>query len=84
MEIFELILSFLIGFLTVSLIGTLFSLKTKGLFRLAFNSLGGAVALSLLSLFKVAVLPVNPVSALIVGLLGVPGLIAVWLIVVFL
>ena len=84
MEIFELILSFLIGFLTVSLIGTLFSLKTKGLFRLALNSLGGAVALSLLSLVKVAVLPVNPVSALIVGLLGVPGLIAVWLIVVFL
>lgn len=42
MEIFELILSFLIGFLTVSLIGTLFSLKTKGLFRLALNSLGGA------------------------------------------
>ncbi len=80
----ELILSFIIGLCIVCLIGTLFSLKTKGIFRLAVNSVAGAVALILLSLFKIAVLPVNPLTALIVGLTGIPGLIGIWLIAVFL
>ena len=84
MEIFELTLSFVIGFLITALLGSLFSLKTKGLFRLLLNSLAGAAALLLLSLFKIAVLPVNPLSALNVGALGAPGLVAVWLITVFL
>ena len=84
LKMLELVLSFIIGVTIVCLIGTLFSLKTKGLFRLAVNSIAGAVALILLSLFKIAVLPVNPLTALIVGLAGVPGLIGVWVITVFL
>ncbi len=80
----ELVLSFIIGLSVVCLIGMLFSLKTKGIFRIAVNSVAGAVALIVLSLFKIAILPVNPITALIVGLTGVPGLIGIWLITVFL
>ena len=83
MEVFELVLSFIIGAACVTLFATLFSVKTKGVFRLLLNSVAGAVLLLALSLFKVIVLPVNPLTACVVGLLGVPGLVAVILIVVF-
>ncbi len=81
---FETVIAFVIGALVACLLGWVFSLKTKGLFRLLLNTLVGVVALLLLSAFGVAALPVNPLTAVIVGALGVMGVIAVWIIAVFL
>lgn len=80
----EIFISFVIGALLVALTGRVFSLKTKGLVRLLINSVAGGVLLVGLSLFHVVYLPLNPLNAFITGLLGLPGLIVVWLVVVFL
>lgn len=79
----EIVLSFVIGFSIVGLLAFLFSLKTKGFFRILLNSLCGTLALVLLSLFRVDVVALNPLNALIVGILGAPGFIALWIISVF-
>ena len=83
MHIFMLVLSFIAGLVSVVLFAALFSVKTKGIIRLVINSAAGAVLLITLTLCRVLVLPVNALSVLTVGFLGVPGLIAVALITLF-
>lgn len=70
---YETVLSFCIGILLAVFCGWLFSLKTKGLLRLLFNTAAGALLLVGLSVFTPLSLPLNPLSALTVGLLGLPG-----------
>ena len=79
----EIVLSFVIGFSIVGLLAFLFSLKTKGFFRIIINSLCGALALLLFSIFRINAVALNPLNALIVGALGTPGLIALWIFSVF-
>ncbi|MDR0426840.1 MAG: pro-sigmaK processing inhibitor BofA family protein [Clostridiales bacterium] len=83
MDIFSVILSFFIGGLLIVLLSILFSVRTKGLFRLLLNSLAGGLALLLFGLFDVMFLPVNPLNALLVGALGVPGLAVIILVALF-
>jgi hypothetical protein len=84
MSVLEIILSFVVGGAVAVLLGMVFSLKTKGLLRLLINIAAGCIALALLSLFKVPPFKLNPMSAFIVGLTGVPGLAIVFVIVTFL
>ena len=84
MEYFILGISFAIGILLVLLLGWVFSLKTKGLMRLLFNSLAGIILLLCFALFKIVYVPLNPLNALLVGFLGAPGLGLVVIITIFL
>ncbi len=80
MAALEIALCFTAGLFLLILTALLFRLSFKGIARLLLNAaFGGAVllALSMLSLFD---LPLNPVNALVVGYLGVPGLIALLII----
>lgn len=70
---YETILSYCIGALIVVFCGWLFSLRTKGLLRLLFNTAAGAFLLVALSFFTPLSLPLNPLTALTVGILGLPG-----------
>lgn len=81
---YETLLSFFIGGVLVLFVGWLFSLKTKGIFRLALNTIAGALLLLGLSIFTPLDIPLNPLNALIVGFLGIPGAVLVVVIVYFL
>ena len=81
---YETILSYFIGFAAVCIAGLLFSLKTKGLLGLLFNTALGALLLTVLSLCTPLKIPLNPLTALICGFMGVPGIGLILLIVYFL
>lgn len=70
---YETLISYFIGALAVLFCGWLFSLKMKGLVKIAVNAAAGGLLLLALSLFLPIHIPLNPVSALLAGLLGVPG-----------
>lgn len=78
----EIAVSFISGALASLILALVFSFSLKGLSRLCINLLTGAVVLALLALC--GVMPFNALNAFIVGLLGVPGLIAIFIIVTFL
>ena len=78
----EIFLSFLSGALAAGLLAFVFSFNLKGFIKLLVNLVAGAVILGFLSIF--GVMPFNALNAFIVGLLGVPGLLAVIIIVTFL
>jgi len=83
-EIFQLILSFAVGLVLILGLAWVFALKTKGLMRLACNSLAGFIVLLGLNLFKIVAIPLNPLNGLLIGFLGVPGAVAAVLITLFL
>ena len=70
---YETVLSYCIGALAVMFCGWLFSLKTKGLIRLLINTAAGAFLFVILSLCTPLHIPLNPLNALVVGFMGVPG-----------
>ncbi|MCH5163705.1 MAG: pro-sigmaK processing inhibitor BofA family protein [Clostridiales bacterium] len=78
----EIVLSFLSGALAACILAFVFSFKLKGFIRLFVNLLAGAAALAVLSIC--GVMPFNAINAFTIGLLGVPGLLAVLIIVTFL
>jgi len=84
METIELVLSFIIGLILVIGLGFVFALKTKGFMRLATNSLAGFIVMIALNLFKIVAIPLNPLNGLLVGFLGLPGIVLVVLITLFL
>lgn len=84
MEILELILSFAVGLALMLGLAWVFALKTKGFLRLACNSVAGFIVLLALNLFKIIYIPLNPLNGLIIGFLGTPGVLVVFLITVFL
>lgn len=81
---YETFLSYCIGALIVVFCGWLFSLKTKGILRLLFNTAAGAFLLVALSAFTPLNIPLNPLSALTVGILGLPGAMLIIVTVLFL
>lgn len=70
---YETVLSFCIGVLAVLLCGRLFSLRIKGILGLLLNTAAGAFLLTMLSLCTPLHIPLNPLNALVVGILGIPG-----------
>ncbi len=77
MVTWELVVSFALGLVLLYLIGWLLLVPMKFLWRLLAGSLLGGLALWLVNHFGQLVgfsVPLNPLTALITGLLGVPGL----------
>lgn len=80
MQALEIALCFTAGLFLLILTALLFRLSFKGIARLLLNATFGGVVLLALSMLHLFDLPLNPVNALIVGYLGLPGLIALLLI----
>ena len=73
----ELIVSFALGLALLYLVGWLLLVPMKFLRRLLAGSLLGALALWLVNHFGALVnfsIPLNPFTALLAGLLGIPGI----------
>ncbi len=72
----ELIVAFALGLTLLYLIGWLLLVPMRLMWRLMAGSLLGALALMIINRFGALLnysLPVNPLSALAVGALGLPG-----------
>ena len=76
----DVVAAFLIGLLLLFLVGRLLFVPFKLVIRLLFNAAVGGVLLWLVNLighqFGLSV-PINPITALIAGFLGVPGVVLV-------
>ena len=73
----ELIVAFALGLTLLYLIGWLLLVPMRLMWRLMAGSLLGALALMIINYFGALFgygLPLNPLSALTVGALGLPGL----------
>lgn len=72
----ELIVAFALGLLLLSLIGWLLLVPMRFLWRLLAGSLLGGAALLIVNRFGALfdyALPLNPLTALVAGVLGLPG-----------
>lgn len=79
----ETLIMFGIGILMVWVICKIFAWPLKILFKLVINAVMGAIVLLVINIIGSAVgftLPITALTALLVGLLGMPGvvLIALW------
>ncbi|WP_196594555.1 pro-sigmaK processing inhibitor BofA family protein [Pectinatus sottacetonis] len=73
----NLIIAFCIGLLILCLITKVFSLSIKVLWKLIYNSIFGAVCLWLVNFVFGLAIPIKFVTALIAGILGIPGVLLV-------
>lgn len=82
----SVLLAFGVGIFLIYLVGRMFMMPIRLIFRLIYNGLIGGVMLWLVNLagsyisFTIAI---NPVSALIAGFLGLPGVILLILFKIF-
>lgn len=70
------LLAFGLGILLVYLIGRAMLVPFKWIFKLLINAVMGGVVLWIVNFFGAYIdfhIPLNPVTALIVGFLGIPG-----------
>ncbi|HCS73562.1 MAG TPA: SigmaK-factor processing regulatory BofA [Clostridiales bacterium] len=77
---FDIILAYALGLLLLYLAGWLLLVPLKILFRFLLNGIIGGVVLWLLNLVGGYIglsIAVNPITALTVGFLGIPGLILI-------
>ena len=73
----NLIIAYIIGIIILFLIGKVLLLPIKFLLKLIYNALIGGIILIIINLFGNFInfdIPVNFISALIVGILGIPGI----------
>ena len=72
------ILFFVLGLILLYIVGGLLLVPFKLLLKLSFNSLLGALAIILINaiggVFSIT-LPLNPINAVIIGTLGLPGVV---------
>ena len=73
---FELIVAFAIGIIVLCLIAKIISLPLRLIWKLITNSIVGAVLLWLVNLFGLGI-QITFFKALIAGVFGVPGVLAV-------
>lgn len=75
---FSTLLAFALGLVLLYIVGILLVVPIKFIVKLIINGLIGGIGLLLFNLiggvFSLYI-PINPFSALVVGLLGIPGLI---------
>lgn len=81
---YKTVLAYAAGLILIAAFAFVMRLKTRGIVRLLVNSLAGGAVIFGLGFFGTAVLPLNPLNALLTGLLGIPGLVAVFLLCRFL
>lgn len=79
----EIVLSFAIGLVLAVAVVRVFTLRAKTAVKVVLNVLAGAVLLFGVSLLKLVYVPFNPLTALIIGALGLPGAICVILLAIF-
>ena len=72
----ELVVAFVIGIILLGVLLKLLTLPLRWLWKLVTNSLAGAVMLWVVSLFGVPI-KINIISALVAGIFGIPGVLAV-------
>ena len=74
----NVIIAYAFGIILIYLIGRMFLLPVKLVFRLIYNGIIGGVILWVVNLigghFGFTV-PLNPITALVVGFLGLPGVV---------
>ena len=75
---FEMIVAFAIGIIILCLIAKIIALPMKLLWKFITNSLIGAVMLWVVNLFGAGV-PIDLMRALIAGIFGIPGVLAILL-----
>lgn len=74
----EDLLFYLIGIVGIIIIGRLLVLPLKIIFKLVGNAIVGGVVLSIINYFSQYTglfIEITPIKALIVGILGVPGVV---------
>ncbi|SFL96674.1 pro-sigmaK processing inhibitor BofA family protein [Pelosinus propionicus] len=75
---FNVILAYVFGIILLYVIGRMFLMPIKLIFRLIYNGLiGGAMlwALNFVGLHIGFTIAINPITALVAGFLGLPGVI---------
>ena len=72
----ELVVAFIIGVVILGVLIKIMSIPFKLFWKFITNSIAGAIMLWIVSLFGVAV-KINIVSALVAGVLGIPGVILI-------
>lgn len=72
----ELVVAFAVGMIVLCLVAKLIALPFKLLWKFITNSIVGAILLWVVTLFGVQV-KINILTALIAGVFGIPGVIAV-------
>ncbi len=75
---FNIIIAFTLGLLLIYLIGRVMLIPLKWVFKLLVSALAGGVVLGLINYFGTFMnlhIPLNPVTALTAGFLGIPGIV---------
>ena len=74
----NLIIAYAFGIILIYLIGRMFLMPVKLMFRLIYNGIIGGVILWIVNMIGVYfgfTIPLNPITALVVGFLGLPGVV---------
>lgn len=72
----NVIIAFLFGIILILLVGKLFLMPLKLIFRLVYNAIIGGIMLWVVNIvggYFGFYLVINPITALIAGILGIPG-----------
>ncbi len=69
----ETVLIFAAAAMLVAVVAWVMRLKTRGVLRIVINSLAGGALIAGLSAFNIIALPFNAFNAVLVGVLGLPG-----------
>lgn len=71
----SLVVAFFIGLLILCIITRIFTLPLRVLWKCIYNSIIGAIVIYVINFLGIVYIPLNFFTALIVGVLGIPGVI---------
>lgn len=83
---FNIIIAYIVGIILIYLVGRMLLMPIKLIFRLVYNAVLGGIMLMVLNFVGGYIgftIGINPITALIAGFLGVPGVILLILFKVF-
>ncbi|MBP2645153.1 MAG: sigmaK-factor processing regulatory protein BofA [Firmicutes bacterium] len=83
---FNVILAYLFGIVLLYLVGRVFLMPIKFVFRLIYNAIIGGIMLwgvNFLGGYFDFTIAINPITALVAGILGIPGVVLLILFKVF-
>ena len=83
---FNVVLAYVFGIILIYVVGRMFLMPIKLIFRLVYNALIGGAMLWLLNVAGAYIgfnIPINPITALVAGFLGLPGVVLLILFKVF-
>lgn len=71
----SLVVAFFIGLLILCIITRIFTLPLRVLWKCIYNSIIGAIVIYVINFLEIVYIPLNFFTALIAGVLGIPGVI---------